>query len=287
MLVLDVVADDDVLALADGEIVEVGARIELDLVADDAALPWPAGAEAAVTVSTAPLSTSVSLASTSIRTTCVLAGRAGVGIGGRRVVEAGDVEDQRAGVAAVVVRDGVVEAVGDVLALGERLGRGVQGVAVGAVGIERQRAVGADEGAAGHGERVAVEIEIVVQHARRAAAVGAGILVDEDMVVAGDRRVVAAADVDDAVGEDQPLDADQLVVAVGAGAAEMEDVQIAGGGEEGIFADRCRNNRRCRSRCRRRSGRRRRRRSDGRRRCRRRVSLPAPPNRVSTPLPPR
>ena len=36
MLVLDVVADDDLLALADREIVEVGARIELDLVADDA-----------------------------------------------------------------------------------------------------------------------------------------------------------------------------------------------------------------------------------------------------------
>ena len=67
MLVLDVVADHDLLALADREIVEVGARIELDLVADDAALPWPAGAEAAVTVSTAPLSTSVSLARTSIR----------------------------------------------------------------------------------------------------------------------------------------------------------------------------------------------------------------------------
>ena len=48
------------------------------------------------------------------------------------------------------------------------------------------------------------------------------------MVVDGDRRVVAAADVDDAVGEDQPLDPDHLVVAVGAGAAQMEDVQIAG-----------------------------------------------------------
>ena len=47
------------------------------------------------------------------------------------------------------------------------------------------------------------------------------------MVVAGDRRVVAAADVDDAVGEDQPLDPLQLVVAVGAGAAQVDDVQIA------------------------------------------------------------
>ena len=36
MLVLDVVADDDIHALADGEIVEIAARIELDLVADDA-----------------------------------------------------------------------------------------------------------------------------------------------------------------------------------------------------------------------------------------------------------
>ena len=65
MLVRDRVADGDDRALADGEMVEVGAGVELDLVGDDAAVPWPAGALAAVTVSTAPLSTSVSLASTS------------------------------------------------------------------------------------------------------------------------------------------------------------------------------------------------------------------------------
>ena len=35
MLVLDRVADHDRLGLADGEIVEIAARIELDLVADD------------------------------------------------------------------------------------------------------------------------------------------------------------------------------------------------------------------------------------------------------------
>ena len=52
MLVLDVVADDDLLALADGEIVEVGARIELGPGCRRRwPLPWPAGAEAAVTVS--------------------------------------------------------------------------------------------------------------------------------------------------------------------------------------------------------------------------------------------
>ena len=68
MLVLDRVTDDDDLALAVGEMVEVGARIELDLVADHRwRVPWPAGAEAAVTVSTAPSSTSVSLARTSTR----------------------------------------------------------------------------------------------------------------------------------------------------------------------------------------------------------------------------
>ena len=36
MLVLDRIADDDIDALADGQIVEIGARIELDLVGDDA-----------------------------------------------------------------------------------------------------------------------------------------------------------------------------------------------------------------------------------------------------------
>ena len=35
MLVLDAIADHDDLALADREVVEVGARVELDLVADD------------------------------------------------------------------------------------------------------------------------------------------------------------------------------------------------------------------------------------------------------------
>ena len=65
MLVLDRVADDDVDALADGEPVEVGAGVELDLVGDDAGAALAGGSEAAVTVSTAPLSTSVSLARTS------------------------------------------------------------------------------------------------------------------------------------------------------------------------------------------------------------------------------
>ncbi len=167
----------------------------------------------------------------------VLAGCGRIGIGDRGVVDAGDVEDERAGVAAVIVRDGVVEAVLDVLARRQRLRRGVQRVAVGAVRVERQGAVGADEGAAGHGQRVAVEIEIVGQHARRAAVIGADVLVREDMVVDRDRPIVAAADVDDPVGEDEPLDADQLVVAVRPGAAQVQDVQIAGAGDERIFLD--------------------------------------------------
>jgi hypothetical protein len=41
-----------------------------------------------------------------------------------------------------------------------------------------------------------------------------------------------------AVGEDQPLDVDHPVVAVGPGAAEVEDVEIAGAGEEAVFVDR-------------------------------------------------
>src|SRR4051812_15361544 len=59
------------------------------------------------------------------------------------------------------------------------------------------------------------------------------------MVVDGDRTVVGAAgEVDDAVGEDQPLDPDQTIVAIGAGAAEMDDVEISGGSKEGILIDR-------------------------------------------------
>jgi hypothetical protein len=56
----------------------------------------------------------------------VLVGRRFVGIGGRSVVDPGDVEGEGAGVAAVIVGDGVIEAVLDVLALGQRLVRGEQ-----------------------------------------------------------------------------------------------------------------------------------------------------------------
>ena len=45
MLVLDRVADDDVDALADGEPVEVGAGVELDLVGDDAGAALPGRSE--------------------------------------------------------------------------------------------------------------------------------------------------------------------------------------------------------------------------------------------------
>ena len=68
MLVLGRVVDDDGRGLAAREIVEVGARIELDLVADDAGAALAGRGRGAVTVRTAPSSTSVSLASTSTRT---------------------------------------------------------------------------------------------------------------------------------------------------------------------------------------------------------------------------
>jgi hypothetical protein len=67
VFVHDGVADHDVRALAEREAVEVAARVELDLVVDHRCAALARGAEAEVIVSTAPLSTSVSLASASIR----------------------------------------------------------------------------------------------------------------------------------------------------------------------------------------------------------------------------
>ena len=71
--------------------VEVGAGIELDLIADHRlAEPWPAGALAEVTVSTWPSSTSVSLARTSTRIGWHSRPRIGVGVGHGPVIGPGD-----------------------------------------------------------------------------------------------------------------------------------------------------------------------------------------------------
>ena len=91
--------------------VEVAARIELDLVADDRGGAL-AGRRRGGDDGQHRAVVDVGVVGEDVDQDVAFSlGRGGVGIGDRRVVDAGDVEDERAGVAAVIVGDGVVEAV--------------------------------------------------------------------------------------------------------------------------------------------------------------------------------